>query len=248
MDLGTTILAMRYNNGVIVGTDSRITVSEYVSNPFSSKVAFVLDPIVDYNVKPSCLNFYGDLDTLEYNSFNNITVKEQHSTCCICHGGSSADTQYITDCLQTELITRRILYRFHESVTSVAHSLHELISSYHSIANNLICAGYDHLKKCGVIYSISPCGSIFEAKEGWATFGCGSPYITSVFDAQYPKLIGSINDSSILWSEDEAIQFVLKSISYAICRDEVSGGFIRIYIFDGNGKREVVARTKIKNS
>ena len=47
VSMGTTILAVRYKDGVVVGADTRTSVSGYVSNRYAAKLTFVLDRNVD---------------------------------------------------------------------------------------------------------------------------------------------------------------------------------------------------------
>mmetsp|Transcript_135 Transcript_135/g.304 ORF Transcript_135/g.304 Transcript_135/m.304 type:complete len:349 (-) Transcript_135:386-1432(-) len=51
VSMGTTILAVRYDGGVVVGADTRTSVSGYVSNRYAAKLTFVLDRNVDDYVK-----------------------------------------------------------------------------------------------------------------------------------------------------------------------------------------------------
>lgn len=46
IDLGTTLLAITYKSGVVVGADTRTSVSGYVSNRFAYKIAPILDQAV----------------------------------------------------------------------------------------------------------------------------------------------------------------------------------------------------------
>ena len=47
ISMGTTILAVRYDGGVVVGADTRTSVSGYVSNRHAAKLTFVLDGPAD---------------------------------------------------------------------------------------------------------------------------------------------------------------------------------------------------------
>lgn len=248
IDTRETILVMRYNNGIIVGTETRYSNSEFVNKKFSNRRSILHYPITNYRIKTSSRKHYNDLNKAGFILLKNDALNDDRSTCCILQDADDAKTQNIVDCLLVKLETRRALFRCNETVTSVAHFLQELVSRYSSISINFICAGYDHLKNCGIIYSIAQCGSSFEVKEGWATFGHGSSCISSILGAKFPKITGRIGDGSLLWGEKKAIQFVVKSISYAAYTDDISGRFVRINIIDSSGKREIMVRTKIKNN
>merc|ERR1711862_810983 len=87
IDLGTTILAIKYKDGIIVASDRRTSISGYVSNRFANKLSFVIE------------------DDHE-NIHNNDDKRKRISTCCVCRAGSVADTQYIIDTTR-ELILER---------------------------------------------------------------------------------------------------------------------------------------------
>ncbi|KAL7509096.1 hypothetical protein ACHAWX_000746 [Stephanocyclus meneghinianus] len=159
------------------------------------------------------------------------------STCVICRSGSAADTQHLASIVRTDLVSRQLLYRIRGTVTQVASLLRNLLSNDSSLSASLICAGYDHELKRGVIYSIAPGGTIFEEKI-WAVGGSGSNYILGYLDACLPKGVDE-NIDYLLHSEEEALDIVCNAISLAMDRDGSSGGFIRMYVIDRFGRRFV---------
>ena len=222
VNMGTTILAVRYKGGVVVGADTRTSVSGYVSNRFAAKLTFVLDREVD-----------------EFITYANSPNKPEASTCVICRSGSAADTQHLASIIRTELVSRQLLYKIRGTVTHVASLLRNILAN-ESLSASLICAGYDSELGRGVIYTITPGGTVFEEKT-WAAGGSGSTYILGHLDSCHPKdLLGEeSSDSQILNSEEEALDLVSSALSLAMDRDGSSGGFIRMYVINKDGKRFV---------
>jgi 20S proteasome subunit beta 1 len=222
VSMGTTILAVRYKGGVVVGADTRTSVSGYVSNRYAAKLTFVLDREVD-----------------EFVTYANSPTQIDASTCVICRSGSAADTQHLASVIRTELVSRQLLYRIRGTVTHVASLLRNLLANEPSLSASLICAGYDSELGRGVIYTITPGGTVFEEKL-WAAGGSGSTYILGHLDSCHPKdELGKDSNDQILNSEEEALDFVSKAISLAMDRDGSSGGFIRMYVINKGGKRFV---------
>ena len=218
VSMGTTILAVRYKDGVVVGADTRTSVSGYVSNRYAAKLTFVLDRNVDDFVTSKKTISSGD--------------DGAWSTCVVCRSGSAADTQHLASVVRTELVSRQLLYRIGGTVTHVASLLRNLLVDNDGLSASLICAGYDHELGRGVIYTITPGGTVFEERS-WAVGGSGSTYIIGHLDSCYPKEDGMM----VLQSEDEALEFVAHAIGLAMERDGSSGGFIRMYVIDRFGKR-----------
>jgi len=116
---------------------------------------------------------------------------------------------------------------------------------------SLICAGYDHVLERGVVYSIDLGGTLVE-HPGWTSSGSGSSYVLGFIDANFPKGVEGLEGgrqgdtdgdwcgSSSLWTEDEAVEFVAKAIELAMDRDGSSGGCVRIFVIDRDGKRAIV--------
>ena len=265
VSMGTTILALRYQHGVIVGADTRTSVSGYVSNRYAAKLTFVLDRNVDNFVMKRSRRYYDNDDdddshqssllqtssatattttTADSNDNDNDTTA---STCVICRSGSAADTQQITSLIRSELVSRQILYQISGTVTTVASLLRNIIVENNGdLSASLICAGYDHVLGRGVIYTIGSSGTIFEERD-WAVGGSGSMYILGHLDSSFASAAsaaeasGDRNDNELpplpLPTEEEGIEFVTKAITLAMERDGSSGGFIRMYVIDRNGKR-----------
>lgn len=208
VSMGTTILAVRHRGGVVVGADSRTSVSGYVSNRFAAKLTFVL---------------------------------EDRSTCCVCRSGSAADTQHLAEIVREELAARDGLGPpgGRNTVTHAAHVFrHALVYDEPDLSCSLVCAGYDHVLQRGVVYAIAPGGTLWEEPR-WAAGGSGSSYILGHLDHHLQEQQHGDDDRQHLMEEEEAVTFVREALELAMSRDGSSGGFVRLYVIDKNGKRDV---------
>ena len=212
------------------------------STHIQAKLTFVLDKNVDNFVTSSSSNNYNADGGKMLESFsNNVSTAAEASTCVVCRSGSAADTQHLASIIRSELVSRQILYRIPGTITHVASLLHNiLVDNKDELSASLICAGYDHEMDRGVIYTVSPGGTVFE-ETSWAAGGSGSTYILGHLDSCHPK------KGSLLQTEEEALEFVSNAIGIAMDRDGSSGGFIRMYVINKTGKRFVaMSRNKSK--
>lgn len=201
-----------------------------MSNRFAEKVTFLFDPQDNpYYVVSS--------DQQQQHSITSPVA----STCCVCRSGSAADTQQLAEQAREELESRLMLQNGNmPTVTNAAYVLKNLIwDSSDASSCSLICAGYDHVKQRGIIYSLSPGGTLMEEPTICAS-GSGSTYILGHLDEYREKILSM--------EEDEALEFAENAIELAMSRDGSSGGFVRLYVLDQHGKRTIVKRqtTKMK--
>lgn len=229
--------------------------SGYVSNRLATKISFVLENDFGVSALPPSSskvqfnsrflrNTNGDTDRSLH-----ATTDTSSSTCCICRSGSAADTQYLADIIRHQLLRRRILHSTSSCVSEVAHLIKNYLKNDESLAASLICAGYDHVRDEGLIYSIDLGGTMME-QRGWACNGSGSSYILGMIDDMFPKGIGvedneknendDTNTASMLWNEEEAVSFVKRAIQLAIERDGSSGGVVRIFVVNREGKKGIL--------
>ena len=205
--MGTTILAVRYHGGIVAGADTRTSSNGYVTNRYATKLTFVLDPIVDDYITTTTRMMTSRTDDKEQKKKQRITVvsstrsrQQQHqrinnnptatstaSTCVICRSGSAADTQTLTSFVQCELLSRQVLHNVHGTVTHAASLLHTLLlndNDSSSMSASLICTGYDHELRRGIIYTINKGGLLFE-ETYYSCLGSGSTYIIGHLDSYY---------------------------------------------------------------
>ena len=158
ISMGTTILAMKYKDGVIVAADSRTSAGTYVSNKMAHKLNVILN--------------------------GNGSGK---TSCVIGRSGSAADTQWLAMQAKYEF-THRARRQLLPTVSQVAHYLKYCIrNSRESLQASLICAGYDGNDEndddhsMPRIYSIAPNGSLLE-EDVFCVSGSGSTFILGHLD------------------------------------------------------------------
>ena len=243
----TTIVAVRYGtgpqSGVVVGADTRTSTGGYVSNRFAAKLTFVLDRetdvLVDHRGCDGNENGDGDDGSDKDSMLQSATPPHtaDASTCCVCRSGSAADTQALTDAVRTDLLRRQLSQNRRGTVASAARLLRTLIrNDPDHLSASLICAGYDHVRGEGCIYSVSPGGTVMEEPR-YAVQGSGSGYIYGYLEA---GINGDAGGGGRVeeWSEEDAIEFVARVVGLAVERDGSSGGFCRIFSINRAGKKE----------
>lgn len=285
---------------MIVGADTRTSISGYVSNRLARKISFVLDAETDEWIRDGTVDpFHGpflpstdttDDDDADHSrggdrgdgsdvgdggtkgsrprrTRSSSSSSSSLSTCCVCRSWSAADTQLLVEVLRHELYRRRLVGggRFSSprcnTVSVAAHILRDLAyDGGDRLLANLICTGYNHIARQGVIYAIRPGGSMWE-EPSWATGGSGAPHLVAHVDATLGSgrsrndhkddgvmTTTDDDDDERLLREEDAIDFVTGAIRLAVGRDGSSGGFIRIYAIDRNGKREILRMNNNHNN
>lgn len=226
VDMGTTILAVPYDGGVVVGADSRTSASGYVSNRFAVKIDFLLDAAADDDDEDVALVFGDDEDDVA------------RSTCCVCRSGSAADTQRAAEDVREELraMTWSATHRS-PTVSHAAHALRNRLRSDPELSCGLVVAGYDHVAKRGVAYSITKGGALAEEPRV-AAAGSGSTYVLGLLDDRLSR------DAVPPPTEEEAVALVQRALALAAARDGGSGGSARIFAMDRRGARDLSSSSR----
>jgi len=216
IDLGTTLVAIKYKGGVVVGADTRTSVGGYVSNKFAYKI----NPIFEPNDEMSILN-------------NHLGSTTSKSSCVLCRSGSAADTQWLAKHAKRRFAMRQLERPgYLPRVSEVAHYLrHQMRHSKNDYQASLICAGYDETEG-SKIFGITPGGSLWE-EPNFCVSGSGSTILLGYLDdaLQTGDFCKSLN-------KDEAIALVTKLLRLSIRRDGSSGGLVRLYVIDESGLEE----------
>jgi 20S proteasome subunit beta 1 len=254
IDMGTTLVALKYKHGVVVGADTQTSSSTYVSNRFAHKLdSLWLDPVND--------------DTT-------TTTPQQRppiSSCVICRSGSAADTQFLVRQCTWEFTSSPRWMRLYDvpgfhhhatpTISQVAHFLRYLMRQGSSSSGDgngdeptfqasLICAGYDTSSSGGRIFAITQGGTILE-EPMVSVSGSGSTYVLGHLDQTLKQLQQSRGDNNnnedsqtttsslVMLDEDDAIDLVVQLIRLSIARDASSGGWIRLIVLNANGQRHL---------
>ena len=106
VDLGTTLVAIKFHGGVVVGADTRTSVGGYVSNKFAYKINPIFEPQELFS------------DETDDKSLN------LSASCVLCRSGSAADTQYLAKQAKRRFEIRKLERPdYTPTVSEVAHYL-----------------------------------------------------------------------------------------------------------------------------
>lgn len=224
IDLGTTLVAIKYSGGVVVGADTRTSAGGYVSNKFAYKINPIFEP--DFE------------DQSEQYKHAHGESSSSTSSCVLCRSGSAADTQWLaTQAKQRFRIRQLERPGYRPSISEVAHFLRYQMRNGGSgspLQASLICAGYDSGTNGGQIFGIVPGGSLWE-EENFCVSGSGSTVLLGYLD---DALKNAKQNFTSAYAEEEAIALVTKLLRLSIARDGSSGGLVRLYVINRNGLEE----------
>jgi len=140
-----------------------------------------------------------------------------------CRSGSAADTQAISDIVKYYLDIQSIESGSSPSVQIAASLFQQFCyNNKDNLLAGIICAGWDS-SRGGSVYSIPLGGSLI--KQKWAIGGSGSTYIYAFCDSNYKDNM----------TKQQAQNFVLTALSYAMSRDGSSGGIVRLVTINDQG-------------
>jgi 20S proteasome subunit beta 1 len=235
VDLGTTLVAIKYPGGVVVGADTRTSVGGYVSNKLAYKINIILS--TTNNAQDD--DTVADMDTIgpSHDAWGTTTTptrrRKTTTSCVLCRSGSAADTQWITTKARHTFLTRQLERPYYvPSISQIAYYLRHCVRASNDrpepLQASLICAGYDGKAR---IICITPGGSLWE-EDSYCVSGSGSTFLLGYLDS----LDNQSSTSSLLVStKDEAIALVTKLLQLSIARDGSSGGLIRILVVNEDG-------------
>jgi 20S proteasome subunit beta 1 len=213
VDLGTTLVAIKFRTGVVVGADSRTSISSYVSHRHATKVT----PLAPH-----------------------VVVARSGSAADTQHLAEQARLDMLRRSYRYGMpLTVVSPSTVAHWLKSVVYSFNAEENGGKSVS--LIVAGYDHATHKPQIYTIAPSGALLE-ESLYAMAGSGSTLIAGFLDeAMMPetKQRRTSSSSALLLDEAEAVELCRKAISLAVQRDASSGGEARIYVCDATGTRDV---------
>ncbi|VDO11486.1 unnamed protein product [Brugia timori] len=158
VDMGTTLIAMEFDSGVVVGTDSRTSSGSYISSRATDKITPVTDRMVvcrsgsaaDTQAISDIVKYYIEVYSfgLEATYFFDRMMEEEEVTV-----GRSAQ------------IFRNFLYKYRDSLSA-----------------SVLVAGYDDIEG-GQLYAI-PMGG-YVTRQRCAASGRGSTFVQGFLDSQW---------------------------------------------------------------
>ena len=245
IDLGTTLIAIRYKGGVVVAADSRTSISGYVSHRFAQKI----HPIIVHSSSTPTTSL----------------TSPKRCNCVILRSGSAADTQQLVSECSQFVQSRDYLYnggiQGTLSVSQIAHWLRKQIRGDNGDSNSdnrelqvsLIVAGVDnHPTRTGRILTLFSNGALLDETEtGFAVSGSGSSYIMGFLQQEVARL--SASESSRELSQEQAITLCRKAIEGGIQWDGASGGLVRMFVLsssslsgnEGGGRHETIMEERV---
>lgn len=237
IDLGTTLVAIKYGGGVVVGADTRTSAGGYVSN----KLAFKINPIFQPGDENEIV-YQNDDETIEKSEKDRKYEKRRnpdgYSSCVLCRSGSAADTQWLANQAKRRFRLRKLERPgYRPTISEVAHFLRYHMRNHDggsSLQASLICAGYNAGTDAGQIFGIAPGGSLWE-EHNFCVSGSGSTILLGYLD---DALQSRDHNFSKHFTEEEAIVLVTKLLRLSIARDGSSGGLVRLYVINRNGLEE----------
>ncbi|GER36145.1 proteasome subunit beta type [Striga asiatica] len=205
--MGTTIIGVTYNGGVVLGADSRTSTGMYVANRASDKITQLTDNV--YICRSGSFLWCKKL------------------TACIMTfsvlSSLAADSQIVSDYVRYYLHQHTIQLG-QPATVKVAANLVRLLSynNKNMLQTGLIVGGWDKYNG-GKIYGVPLGGTVLELP--FTIGGSGSSYLYGFFDQEWREGM----------TREEAEQLVVKAVSLAIARDGASGGVIRTVTINEDG-------------
>lgn len=211
--MGTSILAVVYDGGVVMGADSRTSSGSYVANRASDKLSPVYQDSIYCCRSGSAADTQAVSDIVKY--YLDMHAQEL--------GGNGGD--------EDKKRGRR------PTVKTAANLFKDICyENKNRLMAGIIVGGYDAgsddgkgnvTKGKGSLYSLPLGGTLHQ--QQFAVGGSGSTYIYGYLDAEFREGM----------TKDECIKFVTKGLAHAMSRDGSSGGVIRLAVIDESGCERV---------
>ena len=222
----TTIMAVTYDGGVVLGADSRTSTGTYVANRATDKLTKLTERVrreEKRRDRRGCARSVDPRSPLDSLSHFLLPLSLAPHQIYVCRSGSAADTQNISAYATWYLQQHEVELGAEPTVKAAARLLSRLTyENKAALQAGLIVAGWDGVEG-GVVYGVPLGGTV--VRLPFAIGGSGSAYISGLCDK--------------LWrpgmTKDAAVAFVRKAVAHAVARDGSSGGCIRTVAIDAGG-------------
>jgi 20S proteasome subunit beta 1 len=218
---GTTIVAVTYAGGVVLGADSRVSTGTYVSNRASDKIT----PLTDF---VWLLRSGSAADTQAVSDYGARRAPAAARRAL----ARPAPRRPPSPARPPARRRRRAVRYFaaqHEmevqarpSVATIATLVKTMNYQNKQLVGAMLVAGWDAAGG-GQVFGC-PIGGTLSA-ERWATDGSGSTYLWGFLEAEYREGM----------TRGEAEELVARALALAMARDGSSGGVIRLVAVDAGG-------------
>ncbi|KAK4391929.1 Proteasome subunit beta type-6 [Sesamum angolense] len=210
--MGTTIIGVTYDGGVVLGADSRTSTGMYVANRASDKITQLTDNV--YVCRSGSVLKIAGIKIF-------AAFEKWFSELSLC--SLAADSQIVSDYVRY-FLHQHTIQLGQPSTVKVAANLVRLLSynNKNMLQTGLIVGGWDKYEG-GKIYGIPLGGTVLELP--FTIGGSGSSYLYGFFDQAWKEGM----------TREEAEQLVVKAVSLAIARDGASGGVVRTVTINKDG-------------
>lgn len=214
--LGTTLVAIQYRQGVVVGADSRTSQGSYVSNRYAYKVS----PLTPYCVVARSGSAAATQELAQAAREHVQAVAYRYSDgSLVATATGTAATKH-----PPQLLT----------VSQLAHWMQSKVYGGTSGTVSLLIAGFNHVTKQPELYSLAPSGALLTHHSSTTT-GCSFAASGSGSGLVMGFLDHSVQDDL---DEEDAIRLVQQALCQAMYRDGSSGGLCRMVVVNADGRRE----------
>lgn len=208
VNLGTTLVAIQYRDGVVVGADSRTSVGTYVSNRYALKIS----PLTPYCVVARS----GSAAATQA-----LARAAREHVQAVAYRYSNGSTAAANN-----------LHHPHQLLT-VAQLAHWMQAKVYAGAGSvsLLIAGFNHETQRPELYSLAPSGALLPHHSSGCNFaaaGSGSTLVMGFLDH-------SMKDDL---DEETAVRLTQQALCQAMNRDGSSGGLCRMVVLNAAGRRE----------
>jgi len=217
VDLGTTLVAIRYRDGVVVGADSRTSVGTYVSHRYAHKIA----PIGRYCVVARS-GSAAATQALAQRAVEHLESRWYRY-------GHAVNVAQMAHWLKGQV------YQHHNDAATAGATV------------SLLVAGYDPVQKVPQLFSLSPSGALLEHNSQrnhdsihsqYAVSGSGSSFIMGFLDHHCGNLRLDDDGEKNELDETTAVDLCVTALQLAMARDGSSGGVCRLVVINQAGRRE----------
>ncbi|OEL15393.1 Proteasome subunit beta type-6 [Dichanthelium oligosanthes] len=236
--MGTTIVGVCYDGGVVLGADSRTSTGMYVANRASDKITQLTDNV--YVCRSGSVSAHAIFKIEAFSLLFSHAVNEHgkgraqflgiSSRFFFCPGRAyidgwkkAADTQVISDYVRY-FLHQHTIQLGQPATVKVASNLIRLLAyqNKNMLQAGMIVGGWDKYEG-GQIFSVPLGGTIL--RQPFAIGGSGSSYLYALLDHEWKEGM----------SQEEAEKFVVKVVSLAMARDGASGGVVRTVTINADG-------------
>lgn len=221
IQLGTTLVAVRFDDGVVLAADARTSAGEYVSHRRAQKIVRITDTTA------ICRS------------------GSAHFTQILAH-----NTQRIVDAYRRQydhtLSTKEIAHLLRKQVYELRRQADHLVAGFLVAGVDTIeklqgTEDYSTPTKTAkpLIYSVLPSGALVLEESGFAASGSGSAFILGWLDDQQQQQQDCIIVTAEL-TEERAVELCRKAVELAMRRDNRSGGWIRLWVIKSTGIRATI--------